>query len=110
MNRAERRRNEREAMDNARILTLTHAELMGRIKNAMLPEIAKIKKDTFQWSKKYMLAVILMAVHDTTGFGTVRLQRIIDKANEMFVCASDGDLLNIDHVVEACRDLGLEIK
>lgn len=76
MNRAEKRRLERDANKSQKVYTLTQAQ------------IDEIKRDiSIQSTKRafhIMLAFPLMAMRDEFGFGKKRLQRIIDRILETY--------------------------
>lgn len=111
VNRAERKRTEKEALKQNKTVVMTKREL-DKYKDAIheasekafTEQLEVIKNEWCKTAIDVIMNCMLMALHDEYGFGRKRLQRLQSKAENHMECMNQGyvtleELRDINNVI-----------
>lgn len=105
MNRAARRRKEREAT-KAPTYNINNRQLKETIKCEIDKEVDLLTKEATTEAITAYTALIIKALNVEFGFGKIRLQRLLNGINNQIDDLNNGSL-DIESVIKWCQDYGV---
>lgn len=108
MNRAERRRLQREAA-KAPTYNVNQKQLSNLIRDGVNDRLEEIRNETISKTVQAYTAAWVISLHDEFNFGHKRLQRVLDKVQNQFECVT-AETVTVEDLVNWCKEYGIEIK
>lgn len=111
MGRQERRRQQKEqAKDEARYY-FTESELTAELKRRAAREIEEEGRKIRKWTTEHLIGVFVQALYLETGWGKKRIQRVVDRARDQFLCikADTVTIQDIKQDVES-REVNIDVE
>lgn len=108
MNRAERRRLQKEAA-KAPTYNVNQKQLSNLIRDGVNDRLEEIRNETISKTVQAYTAAWVISLHDEFNFGHKRLQRVLDKVQNQFECVT-AETVTVEDLVNWCKEYGIEIK
>ena len=108
MNRAERRRLQREAA-KAPTYNVNQKQLSNLIRDGVNDRLEEIRNETISKTVQAYTAAWVISLHDEFNFGHKRLQRVLSKVENQFECVT-AETVTVEDLVNWCKEYGIEIK
>lgn len=108
MNRAERRRLQKEAA-KAPTYNVNQKQLSDLVHNKVEDRLEEIRSEAISKAVQAYTAAWIISLYDEFNFGHKRLQRVLNKVENQFECVTAG-AITIEDLVNWCKEYGIEIK
>ncbi len=108
MNRAERRRLQRE-QQKAPTYNINKKQLSNLVRDEVSSRLEEIRNEAISKTVQAYTAAWVISLHDEFQFGHKRLQRILNKVENQFESVMAGTV-TVEDLVNWCKEYGIEIK
>lgn len=108
MNRAERRRLQRE-QQKAPTYNINQKQLSNLIRDEVNSRLEEIRNEAIIETAQAYTAAWIISLHDEFQFGHKRLQRILKRVDNQFECVI-AETVTVEDLVNWCKEYGIEIK
>lgn len=109
MNRAERRRQKKQAEQANKIVNIKPGEIRERIKSEVSSHLEERTDALITETVGNSLAVTITVLHDKFGFGKTRAQRFMNEYNKLFDAILE-DYVSFDDMKEVALELGVGLE
>ena len=108
MNRAERRRLQRE-QQKAPTYNINQKQLSNLVHDEVKDRLEELRNEAISKTIRAYTAAWVISLHDEFNFGHKRLQRVLDKVQNQFECVT-AETVTVEDLVDWCKEYGIEIK
>jgi polysaccharide deacetylase 2 family uncharacterized protein YibQ len=110
MNRAARRRQQRQNSQATKTYFMSENQVTELTQKIMEEALAKTRMEAMKYSADCIISAFTIALHDMEGFGVKRLKRVLEKVNTTFECINyEGSELTLDDLKAMCKEIGIEV-
>lgn len=108
MNRAARRRKQREA-DKSPTYNVNQSQVKTLVAKELEQQIEEVEQLAISMTTAGVTAAFIIALHDEYGFGIKRIEKILDNINLQFEAIED-NYITVEDMIQWCYDYGIDIQ
>lgn len=108
MNRAERRRLQRE-QQKAPTYNINQKQLSNLVHDKVEDRLEEIRSEAINKTVQAYTVAWVISLHDEFNFGNKRLQRVLDKVQNQFECVT-AETVTVEDLANWCKEYGIEME